>query len=116
MKWRTHQLATGRGNTVALAEQQLTGALGASGHDTTLQEADGFFLVDFVNFDQNAGEGGHFRASAAAPQDVADDFIPGIPGQGTDNIAAEALTFLEIPQAGIYTMVVNSDDGFRVTA
>jgi hypothetical protein len=69
-----------------------------------------------VNFDQNGGEAGNFRASAAEPQNVDDLFIPGIPGPGTDNIAAEALTFVEIPQAGIYTMVVNSDDGFRVTS
>jgi hypothetical protein len=115
MKWRTHQLATGRGNTIALAEQQLAGTLGESVHDTTGQETDGFFLIDYVNFDQNAGEAGNFRASATPPQDVADNFIPGIPGQGTDNIAAEARAFVEIPAAGLYTMVVNSDDGFRVT-
>jgi hypothetical protein len=33
----------------------------------------------------------------------------------TDNIAGEALAFLEIPAAGLYTMVVNSDDGFQVS-
>lgn len=43
--------------------------------------------------------------------------IPGIPGSeaNDDNIALEAVTYLELA-AQTYTMVVNSDDGFRVTA
>jgi hypothetical protein len=49
---------------------------------------------------------------------VPDLGLPGIPGTegGNDNVAAEALTFVEIPAAGLYTMVVNSDDGFQVSA
>ncbi|MDA1274913.1 MAG: Ig-like domain-containing protein [Verrucomicrobia bacterium] len=45
----------------------------------------------------------------------ADKPIPGIPGitSGTDNIAFEAVTFLQLT-AGTHTMVVNSDDGFVV--
>ena len=41
--------------------------------------------------------------------------IPGIPGttQSTDNIALEANTYLDL-SAGTYTMVVNSDDGFKL--
>ncbi|MCX8108564.1 MAG: hypothetical protein N3G20_07155, partial [Verrucomicrobiae bacterium] len=43
-------------------------------------------------------------------------FFPGIPGTEftTINIAMEAITYVEL-QPGTYTMVVNSDDGFRVT-
>lgn len=43
-------------------------------------------------------------------------FFPGIPGTEftTINIAMEAITYLEL-NPGTYTMVVNSDDGFRVT-
>ena len=42
--------------------------------------------------------------------------MPGIPATdaSTDGIAAEVLTYLELP-AGIVTMGVNSDDGFRTT-
>ncbi|MBE7504559.1 MAG: immunoglobulin domain-containing protein [Verrucomicrobiales bacterium] len=48
-----------------------------------------------------------------------DNQMPGIPGNGPfrplDNIAAEILTFIELP-AGLTIMGVNSDDGFRTTA
>jgi hypothetical protein len=117
MRWRTHQLNEGRGTTIALAEQQLAGDLGPSFHNTTGQGADGFFAIDFVNFDEAAGAQGNFTANAAAPQNVADVLIPGIPGTATantDNIAAECFAFLEL-QPGFYTMVVNSDDGFEVS-
>jgi PA14 domain/Bacterial Ig-like domain/GLEYA domain len=42
--------------------------------------------------------------------------FPGIPGTtaSTDNIAMEALTYVELHQ-GFHSFVVNSDDGFRVT-
>ena len=120
MRWRTHQLATARGTTIALAESQLAGDLGASVHDpagyTTPEGADGYFRIDWVNFDQAAGSAGNFNAGATAPANVPDDFIPGIPGTtgSTDNIAAESLAYLELP-AGLHTMVVNSDDGFQVS-
>jgi len=117
MRWRTHQLATARGTTIAETEAQLAGTAGASIHDTTGQGTDGYFPIDFVNFDQVAGDAGNFTSSAEAPQDVADLAIPGIPvDAANDNIAGEALTFVEFPQTGIYTMVVNSDDGFQLSA
>jgi hypothetical protein len=118
MRWRTHQLDAGRGTTIALAEQQLAGDLGPSFHNTTGQGADGFFPIDYVNFDEAAAAAGNFTAAAAPPQDVPDLLIPGIPGSAaapTDNIAAECFAYLEL-QPGFYTMVVNSDDGFEVTA
>ena len=117
MRWRTHQLATGRGNSVSLVEAQLRGELGESVHTTELQAEDGYFPIDFVNFDQNAGAAGNFKTGADAPQDVADLLIPGIPGTtgSKDDIAGEALTFLELSTVGVYTMVVNSDDGFQVS-
>jgi hypothetical protein len=44
--------------------------------------------------------------------------FPGIPGStlSTDNIAMEALTWVKFNTAGYHCMIVNSDDGFRVTA
>lgn len=117
MRWRTHQIDGTRANTIAATEQQLRGDLGPSVHDTTGQGADGFFPIDFVNFDQNTGDAGNFNSAAVPPQNVSDLGIPGIPGVngGTDYIAAEGVTFLDL-QAGVYTMVVNSDDGFQVSA
>jgi hypothetical protein len=118
MSWRTHQLGAARpgGTTLAAAESQLAGSLGASEHDTT-GEVGGVFKIDFVNFDQASGEAGNFKASGLAELSLNDEAIPGIPGLngGVDNIAGEALAFLEIPAAGLYTMVVNSDDGFQVS-
>ena len=119
MKWRTHQLEVARpANNLADTERQLAGTLGASIHDTTSQNAQGFFDISVVNFDQAAGDAGNFNASSTVEaQVVADELIPGIPGTqgGTDNIAGEAVTYVEIPAAGIYRMVVNSDDGFQVS-
>jgi hypothetical protein len=43
-----------------------------------------------------------------------DDQMPGIPSS-KNGIAAEVKTFLQLP-AGVITMVVHSDDGFRTTA
>ncbi len=119
IRWRTHQLAAARPvENLATVERQLKGELGASIHDTTAEVANGFFEVSYVNFDQNGADAGNFNASSALDeQAVGDELIPGIPGLegGTDNVAAEALAYIEIPAAGIYSMVVNSDDGFGVT-
>lgn len=118
MIWRTHQLGAGRpgGTVLAAAELQLSGSYGASEHDSS-GEVGGVFKIDQVNFDQASGEAGNFKASGAGELAVNDEAIPGIPGLNgsTDNIAGEARAFVEIPAAGLYTMVVNSDDGFQVS-
>ncbi len=118
LRWRTHQQEAARANTVALAEQQLAGQLGVDIHDTNGQEADGTFSITTVNFEQGGGNAGFFNGAAATPLDVADEFIPGIPGTlgGNDNIVGEALAYVEIPTAGLYTMVVVSDDGMQLSA
>ncbi|MFM1941434.1 MAG: hypothetical protein RI897_416 [Verrucomicrobiota bacterium] len=121
MRWRLHELDATAGptrpTTIAGAEDQLAGIIGASIHDPTYhdtpQEADGYFRVDWVNFEQGGLDAGRFNASAPAPLNVADKFIPGsVPPD--DYLAAETLGFLEL-QPGVYGMVVNSDDGFEVT-
>ncbi len=45
-----------------------------------------------------------------------DDVMPGLPGTtgSTDGVAADIITYLELP-AGRTTLIVNSDDGFRTT-
>jgi len=67
-----------------------------------------FEVSKVINFDQAAGSNGAFTP---------DEQMPGIPGVegGSDAIAAEIITYIELP-AGITRMGVNSDDGFRTTA
>jgi hypothetical protein len=122
--WRTHLLQTapagGRPNTIAGAEGQLRNEYWPSIHNAQdwhePQGADGYFRVTVVNFDQTPAPAGRFNANAAAPLNVADDYIPGTPVSPVpDYVAAEARVFLDLP-AGLHTMVVNSDDGFQVTA
>jgi hypothetical protein len=69
-----------------------------------------------INWNKDAAgvgnEMGHFQAPAQP-----DNPIPGLPGTagGTDNAAAEILTYLEFPKAGYYSMGISCDDGFRLT-
>ncbi len=116
MKWKTHQVAS-RGNTIADTEKQLAGELGPSEHDPSAEVAGGYFEIPYVNFDQNGGDAGNFNSSAQAELAVQDEYIPGIPGLNgsVDYVAGEALAYVEIPQPGGYSMVVNSDDGFQVS-
>jgi hypothetical protein len=68
-----------------------------------------FDIATVINLSQSAGENnGNFPN---------DEQMPGIPGINfsTDGIAAEVLTYIEFTQAGVYTMGVNSDDGFQTT-
>ena len=45
-----------------------------------------------------------------------DDQMPGVPGVNdiSDGASAEILTYIEFPTAGLVTLGVNSDDGFRM--
>lgn len=121
MLWRTHQLATGRpANDVTHVEKQLRGELGASVHDPAGQNAQGYFTVDYVNLDQAGNDAANFKASATVNELVVGDLpMPGIPGLDgvniNDNIAAEALAYVQIPAAGIYSTSVNADDGFQLS-
>ncbi|MCP4817005.1 MAG: hypothetical protein GY888_31205, partial [Planctomycetaceae bacterium] len=74
-------------------------------------------LVEYVNQDQNAFEGGVESGNfTSARGGYPDEEIPGIPGwyDSTDGIVGEYLTLLQL-DAGVYTFGVNSDDGFRAT-
>src|SRR5438552_12051007 len=79
-----------------------------------------FVDADVINWNQEVGIGGiaefgNFRSTSTPP--FPDEAIPGIPGDegSTDNIAAELVTYLDLP-AGLIRLGVNSDDGFRVTS
>lgn len=68
-----------------------------------------FEIATVINLSQAGGESnGNFPD---------DEQMPGIPGTSgsTDGIDAEIITFVELP-AGLITMGVNSDDGFRTQA
>ncbi|MEW6158329.1 MAG: hypothetical protein AB1813_12915 [Verrucomicrobiota bacterium] len=125
--WRVHQTEMADpdlANTLARAEDQLAGKLGdnfadpnavgpASGPANPPTPANApieFAIPTVINLNQIGGNSnGNFGT---------DDAMPGIPGVmfHDDNIAAEILTALEFPAAGLYTMIVNSDDGFRTSA
>jgi hypothetical protein len=99
-------------NSTARTEAQLAGTLINSKtgqpHTNTIDfaaaafNADGTFTeTTTINYEQAGSTGQSFPG------------IPGLEG-GTDNIAMEVVSWLEL-QAGTYSMIVNSDDGFRVT-
>jgi len=124
---RVLQANTGLANNNDLREQHLAGTLTDGNGDPLENFADDFFfnsdgLVEVegvINFDQDGNPQGVFRDSGdGSVTDVFDDFIPGIPGidGSTDNITAEILTVIEIPEAGLYNFAFNSDDGFKTTA
>ncbi len=106
-------------NQLYWTEEQLIGLHGANDADLTLATDGGY--IDFtgvLNFNitpavNGGGDAGSFRTGAGYP----DSLFPGIPGANAlnGNSALEALMFLKFPAAGLYTLVVNSDDGFRVT-
>lgn len=83
----------------------------AEGEGVKLGTADNalyqFVIPGIINFDQAAGSNGNITP---------DDQMPGIPGTGgsDEGIAAEALTWLNLP-AGEHRLIVNSDDNFRLT-
>lgn len=60
--------------------------------------------------------GGNFSSTAASPQNITDEAMPGIPGLlgGNDDYVVEFTGFLQIPQGNVQ-FGVNSDDGFRLT-
>ena len=119
--WRVHQTAAGQATTLVRTEAQLAGTLGENIADPNAQGAADavstapspatapieFVVSRVINLNQDTSERGNF---------IPDEIMPGIPGLqgGIDNIAAEVLTWLELP-AGEIIMGVNSDDGFRVT-
>lgn len=93
-------------NTLARTENQIAGLLINPATGTPYENiADlSLFNADGVYEEEN------YIAYSGA------NFFPGIPGTEwtTLNIALEAITYVELAP-GTYTMVVNSDDGFRVT-
>jgi len=123
--WRIHGIdsETALATAKSRAVDQLAGLLGNNVADpASVGGADGaasapspatapieFKVSGVINFSQTEGS----TLGAFTP----DLLMPGMPSLtgGTDNFAAAALTALEFPVAGTYTMIVNSDDGFATT-
>jgi hypothetical protein len=109
----------GQPTTVWWTEEQLAGLHGPNNADLSILNDGAYFdYTGFVNFDI-AGPDGNFQAHAAGTffPNYPEIPFPGLPGANgqTDNSSFEMLTYLEFSQPGVYTMGVNSDDGFKVT-
>ena len=100
-------------------EEQLLGMHGENNADLTLATDGGYVDVPGVlNYNvtplaNGGGDAGNFQTAGG----YSDSLFPGIPGANGLNgsSAIEVLTFLKFESAGLYTMCVNSDDGFVVT-
>lgn len=111
--------ANGWQNMVQFDEQQIAGlinsntAAGAAAvnlADLSLFTDNGYYdETNVINYSDNGNQGSF----------VPDGQLPGLPPVGStsgfDDTVYEFTTFLEFPSAGLYTMGVQSDDGFRVT-
>ncbi len=130
--WLAEDEATNLGfdypNTIDRAEQQLWGELGPnrinqpSDLNQTIPGTANKYAheTEYLNHDQAGISQGMFRDDAADPQRQAPEkLIPGFDGftiTDPNNIACEALFFVEFTTAGLKTFGVNSDDGFAVWA
>ena len=103
-------------NTLAWTEDQLRGLHGPNVADLSGADANGFYAeTNVVNYDLAATPS--IAGTIAADNFDGDLPFPGIPGPtapDTGNSTEEILTWLDL-KAGVYRMVVNSDDGFKVS-
>ncbi len=119
--WRVHSVGRELPNTLARTESQLAGlegdniadpaaagpAIGPASPPNPSTAPITFEIPTVINMEQDGVTAG------SMPDDSPMAGIPAI-GGSTDGIAAEALTWLDLP-VGEIIMGVNSDDGFRVT-
>jgi hypothetical protein len=120
LPWQSpNQAGAGEPNAVYWMQEQLMGLHGANNADLTTATDNGYIdYTGIVNFNQ-WGIWNGFTSDIGDFQSPSypDMPFPGIPGANglTGSIALEFLTFLQFSQPGVYTMGVNSDDGFAVT-
>jgi hypothetical protein len=122
--WRIQQVQsdTTLANTLQRTEDQLSGLLGSNIADPNIVGVASaaasapnpasapieFKIPGVINLSLAEGDNnGYFTPDLQ---------MPGLASGAGDNAAAEILTGLEFPAAGTYTMIVNSDDGFRTAA
>ena len=118
LPWQSPNTAgVGEPNASYWVQEQLVGLRGDNNADLSSATNGGYIdYTGVINFNVWAanGDNGDFQTSNG----WTDSLMPGIPGANgfTGSTALEVLTFLQFAKAGIYTMGVNSDDGFVVTA
>jgi len=110
-KARVYQVAAPAPSNIGAAEKQLAGLSGANVAGKVGANADGTFNLATINFDADQAGVGQFPI---------DGPIPGYPGATadgtdvTDNIVIENVSYVDLP-AGLVTLGVTSDDGFKVS-
>ncbi|MCD6338136.1 MAG: hypothetical protein J7M29_01980, partial [Verrucomicrobia bacterium] len=108
---RPYQVEEANPNDNDWTEEMLQGLHGENKADTFGLDAEGFMdWLDVIDFKNDSGGSGNFTLDY--PLDMVN--IPGPDMTSEDNCALEIIGYIEFPQAGMYTMGVNSDDGFRV--
>ncbi len=125
--WNVSQVVNAEPDTIAWAESELAGEQGTNMADPTQIYSSAsanatvpsnpflpisFVIPSYINFSQS----GPGDCSDNRPDLPCEDGLVGTPGtdaSGEDNIAAEALTYLALPQ-GLVTIGVTSDDGFQL--
>lgn len=100
----------GMENTVNRAEQQLYGLRGANTVAAPIEN-----VPDVINYEQLAAVAGSWNLNTSAGGEYTDKAMPLADVGYTDNIAAEIEAYLHFPEAGVYNLIFNSDDGFRTT-
>lgn len=118
---RPHQVDSVQPNTIVWSEEQLRGLRGANRVNLATSgitaDAQGFITWDALPLDFKNASGGAGRFTF----DYGFDLV-GLPGwnedgsqkANEDNSVLEILSFVQFPAAGVYTMNVASDDGFRI--
>jgi hypothetical protein len=111
-----YQTTNAQPNTLAWTEDQLAGLHGPSIADLSKADASGFIAVTgVVNWDIGGATStnGDFN-TPTNPDTVQPGWV--LTGGLAPNATEEVYTYLYFPTNGTYTMGVNSDDGFKVTA
>jgi hypothetical protein len=124
--WQINQFMANNGansditDELPVANQILLGLWGANIANTSLAVNGEFITTNVVNWNYQADSGVDAGVFTSADGHT-DSEIPGIPGTDVNgnpfynDYSTETYTYIEFPSAGVYTMGVNSDDGFRVT-
>jgi hypothetical protein len=117
MPWQS----AGDPNRVYWVEEQIAGLHGTNNADLTLATDGGYidYTTNEINFNITpaSAPGGADQGNFQTNNGYSDSLFPGIPGLNGLNgsTAEEILGFIQFSTAGVYTMGVNSDDGFVVS-
>jgi hypothetical protein len=106
-------------NNIQWTEEQLAGLHGDNNVDpalfpTTVYSKGYSNWTDVINLNGSTGQNGNFQQY----DDYTDIAIPGLPSTTglTGDSSMEGLCYLYFDHPGLYSMGVNSDDGFKVSA